>query len=64
MNVWHVADHPAGFGVYLYEYREPYREKWGSFQQVGVLADEVAGVIPGALVLDADGHTVVDYNFL
>ena len=59
-----IGTHPAGFGIYEFEYREQHRAKWGAGRHVGVMADEVAGVIPGAVLMDADGDTVVNYAML
>jgi hypothetical protein len=59
-----IGTHPAGFGIYEFEYRESHRAKWGAGRHVGVMADEVAGVIPGAVLIDADGDTVVNYAML
>lgn len=59
-----IGTHPAGFGIYEFEYRESHRAKWGAGRHVGVMADEVAGVIPGAVLMDADGDTVVNYAML
>lgn len=59
-----IGTHPCGVGLYSFEYREPYRAKWGAGRHVGVMADELAAVMPAALSIDADGHTVVDYSML
>ena len=50
-----VADDPRGFGWYEFEY------VWGGGRQVGVMAQEVQLIIPGA-VHDACGFLVVDYS--
>lgn len=63
-NIVRIGTHPAGFGIYEFEYREPWRAKGGAGRQVGVMADEVAGRVPGAVQLDDDGFTVVDYSML
>lgn len=63
-RVRRIGRHPGGFGVYSFEYREPYAAKWGRGRQVGVMADEVAAVMPAAVGVDADGHTVVNYSML
>ena len=59
-----IGTHPAGIGLYSFEYREPYRAKWGAGRHVGVMADELAAVMPAALSIDADGDTVVVYSML
>jgi len=63
-NVERVGDHPLGIGVYAFEYRDEFKAKWGAGRHVGVMADEVARVLPAAISKDADGHTVVDYAML
>ena len=47
-----------------FEYREEYQAKWGEGRHRGVMADEVQKVLPAAVKVDADGHTVVDYAML
>jgi hypothetical protein len=59
-----IGTHASGVGIYSFEYAEPYRAKWGAGRHIGVMADELAAVMPGALSVDADGHTVVDYSML
>lgn len=63
-NIERVGDHPLGIGVYDFEYREEYQAKWGEGRHRGVMADEVQKVLPAAVKVDADGHTVVDYAML
>lgn len=63
-NIVRVGTHPCGVGLYAFEYRDPYRAKWGGGRHIGVLADELAAVMPSALSIDDDGHTVVDYSML
>jgi hypothetical protein len=63
-NIERVGNHPLGIGVYDFEYREEYRDKWGHGRQRGVMATEVQAVLPEAVKVDADGHTVVDYSML
>lgn len=59
-----VGTHASGLGIYSFEYRLAFRAKWGAGRIVGVMADEVASIMPAALSLDADGHTVVDYSMI
>lgn len=60
-NIVHVADHPAGFGLYLFDFRPEYRDAFGHDRQFGVMADEVAQVAPGFVTRGADGFLRVDY---
>lgn len=53
-----------GIGLYLWRYRKAYRAKWGDAWRVGVMADELAAVMPQAVATDADGHTVVNYSMI
>jgi hypothetical protein len=54
-NVRKVRDDARGFGWYEFEYL------WGGGQRVGVMAQEVHGIIPGA-VHEACGFLAVDYS--
>jgi hypothetical protein len=56
-NIRRVGDHPRGIGVYEFSYL------WSDERHVGVMADEVAGVLPGA-VIDLGGYFAVDYGKL
>ena len=59
-NVARVGDHPAGFGLYLFDYKAQFRAH-GAGRQFGVMADEVEGIVPEAVSLDADGFRRVNY---
>ena len=50
---------PAGLdnGIGLYRYRY----LWSDTVYVGVMAQEVAGIVPDAVLLAADGYYRVDY---
>lgn len=63
-NIARIGDHPAGFGLYLFDYKPHLRGVWGHGRQFGVLAHEVERVIPAAVSWHADGHRVVDYALL
>ena len=52
---------PAGFGLYLFDYKPAYRETAGFGRQFGVMADEVEAVLPQAVVMYPDGYKMVDY---
>lgn len=56
-NIRRVGTHPSGVGVYEYEYL------WGGGPTVGVMADEVKQVMPGA-VISVLGFDAVDYSAL
>ena len=47
-------------GIKLYRYRD----RWNATVFVGVLAQEVAQVMPDAVSKDADGYLLVDYHRL
>jgi hypothetical protein len=63
-NVLRVGTHPLGIGLYLYDYRPEFRAAHGYGRQLGVMADEVARVLPDALSRDAAGFLAVDYAAL
>ena len=63
-SVVRVGTHPLGFGLYLFDYRPPYRDAWGHGRQFGVMADEVEAVMPEAISVAADGYRMVDYRML
>ena len=54
-NIVKLLDDVRGFGWYAYEY------VWGGPRQVGVMAQEVLGIIPGA-VHSVNGYLAVDYS--
>lgn len=55
-NIVKVGDDPRGFGIYRYVIF--------GMRQIGVMADEVAKVIPGAVSRGRDGFLRVDYGML
>ena len=56
-----VGTHPAGFGLYLFDYRPDFRDRFGHARQFGAMADEVERFVPSAVVRDASGYARVDY---
>ena len=60
-NIVEVGRHPAGFGLYLFDYRPGLAPAGRGGRQFGVLAQEVAEVRPDAVSRDADGYLRVDY---
>ena len=63
-NILRIGTHPAGFGLYLFDYKPEYRETAGFGRQFGVMADEVEMVLPQAVVMHPDGYKMVDYALL
>ncbi len=60
-NIVRVGEHPAGFGLYLFDYKAGFRDAHGHGRKFGVMADEVEKIIPQAVVVNADGYRAVDY---
>jgi hypothetical protein len=63
-NVLRVGEHPAGFGLYLFDYKPEFRDAWGHGRQFGVMADEVETIVPEAVMVSGDGYRVVNYAML
>ena len=63
-NIVRVGTHPAGFGLYLFDYKPVYREAAGFGRQFGIMADEVEAVLPQAVVMGPHGYKMVDYALL
>lgn len=63
-NVVRVDTHPAGFGLYLFDYKAEFRAVAGEGRQFGVMADEVAAIAPEAVNADENGYLRVDYSKL
>jgi hypothetical protein len=55
-----VGKHPWGFNLYLFEYKPEFQQKHGAGLQFGVMADEVAGIVPEAVSTGDDGFSRVD----
>ena len=60
-NIRRVGTHPAGFGLYRFDYRPEFRARHGEGRQFGVMADEVEAIVPAAVIRDASGYARVDY---
>ena len=60
-NIVLVDQHPAGFGLYLFDYKPEYAAKCGEGRQFGVMADEVEAIVPDAVSRNEDGFRVVNY---
>lgn len=63
-NVVQIDTHFKNFGLYLFDYKAEYRDRWGHGRQFGVMADEVEKVMPEAVSLHSDGYKMVDYGML
>jgi hypothetical protein len=63
-NIILVGRHPLGIGLYLFDYKPEYRDKWGAGRQFGVMADEVGTVMPEAVLVHPDGYKMVNYTML
>ncbi len=59
-----VGTHPLGFGLYLFDYKPEFRDRFGQGRQFGVIAEEVAPVFPDAVERGPDGYLTVDYALL
>jgi hypothetical protein len=60
-NIIRLATLPIGIGLYLFDYHDELRELAGHGRQLGVMADEVEGVMPQAVSLHPSGYRMVDY---
>lgn len=63
-NIVRVGEHPAGVGLYLFDYRPEFRDSCGHGRHLGVMADEVQQVLPDAVSIGANGYRQVDYTQL
>jgi len=63
-NIVRVGEHPAGFGLYLFDYKSEHRDACGHGRQFGVMADEVEAIIPEAVLRAPEGHRIVNYALL
>jgi hypothetical protein len=63
-NLRVVGTLPNGVVVYRYNYKPEYSERWGSGDQVGVVAQQVQEVMPEAVRVDSFGYLNVNYDRL
>ena len=63
-NVVEIGRHPLGFGLYLFDYKPEHRAAHGHGRRFGVMADEVARIVPAAVHVAGDGFMRVDYSQL
>ena len=62
-QITRVGTLPSGIGVYDFYYKPEFRDECGHGLQRGVIAQEVAPIIPEAVIYDADrGYLMVDYS--
>ena len=61
-DIVRVGEHPLGIGLYLYSYKPQTGLPAG--RHFGVMADEVARVMPEAVLTRADGYKRVNYRML
>ena len=60
-----IGSHPQGFGLYRYTYKPGFGPCSETGQRCfGVLAQEVAEVVPAAVSMAANGYLQVDYGML
>lgn len=57
-DIERIADDPRGFGIYDFRYL------WSDLWYRGVIAQEVAPVLPEAVLMGNDGYLMVDYGRL
>ena len=63
-NAVRIGTHPAGFGIYLFDYKAECRDEHGHGRQFGVMANEVERVVPEAVVVRADGYRAIRYDLI
>jgi hypothetical protein len=63
-NIAAIGTHPLGFGLYLFDYKPEFQATKGTGRQFGVMADEVAAIVPEAVSRASDGYLYVDYDMI
>ncbi len=63
-NIQLIGTHPLGFGLYLFDYKDQFARPGVSKRQFGVMADEVALIVPQAVTKRSDGYKQVNYALL
>jgi phage-related protein len=61
-NIKHTHWLPNGLPVYTYEYKPEFKDLAGHGKHIGVMAQEVAQVIPEAVSVQENGYMMVDYS--
>lgn len=62
-NIVRVGEHPAGFGLYLFDYKAEFSD-FGTGRQFGVMADEIEQIVPEAVIVGDHGYRMVNYALL
>ncbi|MCK0127379.1 tail fiber domain-containing protein [Erythrobacter sp. F6033] len=60
-NIRKIGDHPAGFGLYLFDYKPEFADLCEGQNVFGPMADEVQKVRPDAVSEHSSGYSMVDY---
>jgi hypothetical protein len=55
---------PLDIGVYSFEYKDEFKERFGHGERVGFMADEVEAVLPDAVITTDDGYKMVNYSMV
>jgi hypothetical protein len=63
-DIARIGTHPSGIGLYLFNYKQHYRDAHGHGRRFGVMVDEVELVLPAAVSIGAHGYSQVDYSML
>lgn len=63
-NIVLIGKHWLGFGLYLFNYKPEFKERYGQGRQFGVMADEVQTIMPTAVSRHLDGFKRVNYDML
>lgn len=63
-NLSRIGEHPLGIGLYLFDYKSPFRDQWGQGRQFGVVAQEVERVMPAAVTMHPSGYKMVNLAML
>ena len=63
-NIARVGTHPLGIGLYLFDYKPEFKDRFGHARRLGVMADEVETVLATAVVVHPEGFKMVRYPML
>ncbi len=63
-DIVRVGTHPLGIGLYLFDYKPEFKDRFGHARRLGVMADEVETVLPAAVVIHPEGFKMVHYAML
>ena len=59
-----MGTHPLGIGLYLFDFKPEFRDRFGHQRRLGVMADEVELVCPEAVEVQPGGYKAVNYGML